>query len=84
MYTYRRLKTTTQRVKKTRLTIYLASLTYKCSFNTAKEENKAFKRLQEKIIKHNRQLANLQSTNPYLNKKRIEKAKGRLLTDTYR
>ncbi|KAK0710684.1 WD40-repeat-containing domain protein [Lasiosphaeris hirsuta] len=47
-------------------------------------EDGAFGRLQEEISKHNRCLSNLQSTDPRLDKKRIEEAKGGLLTDAYR
>ncbi|KAK3354053.1 HET-R [Lasiosphaeria hispida] len=44
----------------------------------------AFKRLLEEISKDDRCLANLQSTDPRLDKKRIEEAKGGLLADAYR
>jgi hypothetical protein len=47
-------------------------------------EDKAFKRLREVISKHDHHLANLHSTDPHLDKKRIEEAKGGLLADAYR
>ncbi|RYP00916.1 hypothetical protein DL765_010892 [Monosporascus sp. GIB2] len=47
-------------------------------------EDRAFERLLEEISKHDRHLAKLCSTDPHLDKKRIEEAKGGLLTDAYR
>ncbi|KAK0734729.1 hypothetical protein B0T26DRAFT_746600 [Lasiosphaeria miniovina] len=47
-------------------------------------EDKAFKRLREEISKDDRYLANLHSTDPRLDKKRIEEAKGGLLVNAYR
>lgn len=47
-------------------------------------EDRAFERLQEEISKHVRHLAYLHSTDPRLDKKRIEEAKGGLLADAYR
>jgi len=47
-------------------------------------EDAAFGRLREKISKHDRYLSNLHSTDPRLDKKRIEEAKGGLLVDAYR
>ncbi|KAK4451027.1 hypothetical protein QBC34DRAFT_61486 [Podospora aff. communis PSN243] len=46
-------------------------------------EDRAFERLREEISKHDRHLANLHSTDPLLDKKRIEDAKGGLLADAY-
>ncbi|KAK3350317.1 WD40-repeat-containing domain protein [Lasiosphaeria hispida] len=46
-------------------------------------EERAFGRLREEIGKHDRCLSNLQSTDPRLDKKRIEEAKGGLLADAY-
>ncbi|KAK0715232.1 beta transducin-like protein HET-D2Y, partial [Lasiosphaeris hirsuta] len=47
-------------------------------------EDRAFGRLLEEISKHDRYLANLHSTDPRLDKKRIEEAKGGLLANAYR
>ncbi|KAK3348667.1 quinon protein alcohol dehydrogenase-like superfamily [Lasiosphaeria hispida] len=47
-------------------------------------EDRALERLREEISKHDRHLANLHSTDPHLDKMRIEEAKGGLLTDAYR
>ncbi|KAK3363996.1 beta transducin-like protein HET-D2Y [Lasiosphaeria hispida] len=47
-------------------------------------EDRAFERLREEISKHDRHLANLHSTDPHLDKMRIEEAKGGLLADAYR
>ncbi|KAK3359697.1 beta transducin-like protein HET-E2C [Lasiosphaeria hispida] len=47
-------------------------------------EDRAFERLLEAISKHDRYLANLHSTDPHLDKKRIEEAKGGLLANAYR
>ncbi|KAK5651076.1 hypothetical protein OQA88_13708 [Cercophora sp. LCS_1] len=47
-------------------------------------EEEAFRRLREEIRKHDRCLAHFLSTNPRLDKKRIEEAKGGLLADAYR
>ncbi|GAB1312028.1 Beta transducin-like protein HET-E2C [Madurella fahalii] len=47
-------------------------------------EDRAFKRLREEISKDDRYLANLHSTDPRLDKKRIEEAKGGLLVNAYR
>ncbi|KAK4443458.1 putative vegetative incompatibility protein HET [Podospora aff. communis PSN243] len=47
-------------------------------------EEAAFRRLREEISKHDRCLAHFLSTNPRLDKKRIEEDKGGLLTDAYR
>jgi hypothetical protein len=47
-------------------------------------EDGAFERLREEISKHDRCLSNLYSTDPRLDKKRIEEAKGGLLADAYR
>jgi len=47
-------------------------------------EGRAFEQLREEIGKHGRHIANLHSTDPRLNKKRIEDAKGGLLADAYR
>jgi len=47
-------------------------------------EERAFERLREEISKHDRHLANLNSTDPHLDKKRIEEAKGGLFADAYR
>ncbi|KAK3937095.1 hypothetical protein QBC46DRAFT_356916 [Diplogelasinospora grovesii] len=46
-------------------------------------EEKSFGRLLEEISKHDRYLANLHSTDPRLDKKRIEEAKGGLLANAY-
>nr|CAL30216.1 HET-D [Podospora anserina] len=47
-------------------------------------EDRAFGRLREEISKHDRCLSSLHSTDPRLDKKRIEEAKGGLLTGAYR
>ena len=47
-------------------------------------EERAFERLREEISKHDRHLANLNSTDPHLDKKRIEEVKGGLFADVYR
>ncbi|KAK4652844.1 HNWD NOD-like receptor pc4 [Podospora pseudocomata] len=47
-------------------------------------EERAFERLREEFSKHNRYLSSLHSTDPRLDKKRIEEAKGGLLDDAYR
>ncbi|KAK4656868.1 HNWD NOD-like receptor pc15 [Podospora pseudocomata] len=47
-------------------------------------EERAFERLREEISKHDRCLSSLHSTDPRLDKKRIEEAKGGLLDDAYR
>ncbi|KAK5657213.1 hypothetical protein OQA88_3271 [Cercophora sp. LCS_1] len=47
-------------------------------------EEEAFRRLREEISKHGRCLAHFLSTNPRLDKKRIEESKGGLLADAYR
>ncbi|KAM7210765.1 Heterokaryon incompatibility protein (HET) domain containing protein, partial [Rhypophila decipiens] len=47
-------------------------------------EDRAFKRLHEEISKDGRYLANLHATDPRLDKKRIEEAKGGLLVNAYR
>ncbi|KAK0703385.1 hypothetical protein B0T26DRAFT_658964 [Lasiosphaeria miniovina] len=47
-------------------------------------EDRAFKRLREEISKDDCYLANLHSTDPRLDKKRIEEAKGGLLISAYR
>ncbi|KAM7188910.1 hypothetical protein V8F33_010357 [Rhypophila sp. PSN 637] len=47
-------------------------------------EDRAFKRLHEEISKDDRYLANLYATDPRLDKKRIEEAKGGLLVNAYR
>ncbi|KAK4656869.1 HNWD NOD-like receptor pc16 [Podospora pseudocomata] len=47
-------------------------------------EDKAFGRLREEISKHDRCLSSLHSTDPRLDKKRIEEAKGGLLAGAYR
>jgi len=47
-------------------------------------EEEAFRRLREEIRKHDRCLTHFLSTNPRLDKQRIEEAKGGLLADAYR
>jgi hypothetical protein len=47
-------------------------------------EDGAFARLREEISKHDRCLSHLHSTDPRLDKKRIEEAKGGLFADAYR
>ncbi|KAK4653541.1 HNWD NOD-like receptor pc6 [Podospora pseudocomata] len=47
-------------------------------------EERAFERLREEISKHGRYLSSLHSTDPRLDKKRIEEAKGGLLNNAYR
>nr|AAL37301.1 beta transducin-like protein HET-D2Y [Podospora anserina] len=47
-------------------------------------EDRAFGRLREEISKHDRCLSSLHSSSPRLDKKRIEEAKGGLLTGAYR
>ena len=47
-------------------------------------EDRAFKRLREEISKDDRYLANLHSTDPRFDKKRIEEVKGGLFISAYR
>ncbi|KAK4182018.1 hypothetical protein QBC35DRAFT_421424, partial [Podospora australis] len=47
-------------------------------------EDRAFARLREEIRKHDGCLSSLHSTDPHLDKKRIEEAKGGLLAGAYR